>query len=151
MASYVRTSTPGVYVRHTQACPAASAQGARCRCAPSYRAQRRGHGWSPTFKTRDQAIEWKSSTTARASFAQETKDAPTFGALAREWWAGVESGAIGKRKGRKGIGYSDTTLAGYRRSLFNTLLPTFEDVPATALDGQRLQAWIDAQAHAGLS
>jgi integrase len=151
MATYVKTSIPGVYVRHRKACPAASSEGVRCRCAPSYRAQRRGEGWSPTFKTRDQAVEWKSSTTARASLAQETKGSPTFGALAREWWAGVESGAIGKRKGRKGIGYSDTTLAGYRRSLFNTLLPTFEDISATALDGRRLQAWIDKQAHDGLS
>jgi integrase len=71
--------------------------------------------------------------------------------LAREWWAGVESGSIGRRKGRKGEGYSDTTLAGYRRSLFLTLLPEFEHEPAVELDERHWQAWVDRQSRAGLS
>jgi integrase len=152
MADYRTTKTPGIYVRHEVACPAASRVDARCRCTPSYRARKRGLGWSPTFKGRDQAIEWKASAAVRAlDTPPDTTETATFGALAREWWAGVESGAIGKRKGRKGDGYSATTLAGYKRSLFGTLLPTFEDEPAAALDERRWQAWVDKQAHKGLS
>lgn len=75
----------------------------------------------------------------------------TFGELAREWWAGVESGSVGKRKGRSGDGYSETTLAGYRRSLFRVLLCEFEDASAESLDERHWQAWVDAQSRAGLS
>jgi integrase len=150
MADYRRTSTPGVYVRHEKGCPVSN-DGARCRCTPSYRSQRRGHGWSPTFKSRDEALEWKSSATARDALETERRTAITFGDLAREWWAGVESGSIGKRKGRKGDGYSATTLQGYERTLFKTLLPAFEDEPAASLDEQRWQAWVDEQAQKGLS
>jgi integrase len=152
MAEYRKTTIPGVYVRHENACPAASRQSARCRCTPSFRAQRRDKGWSPTFKARDQAIEWKASATARTAVEKDRGDSgPTFGVLAREWWAGVESGAIGKRMGRKGIGYSETTLAGYKRSVFNTLLPAFEHKDATALDERHWQGWVDKQAHNGTS
>lgn len=60
-----------LYVRHEQACPAAVRQSARCRCTPSYRAKRRDKGWSPTFKVRDQAIEWKASPAARSAVERE--------------------------------------------------------------------------------
>jgi integrase len=152
MADYTRTNTPGVYVRHDNACPTAQQPNARCRCRPSFRAKRRDLGWSPTFKSKDQATEWKTSAAARALDTLDTaRGGPTFGALAREWWSGVESGSVGKRKGRKGQGYSDTTLAGYKRSLFYTLLPEFENEPAIKLDEQRWQAWIDRQSRQGLS
>jgi hypothetical protein len=57
--SRTRTRTPAVYVRHQAGCPARG--GSRCRCSPSYRARRRDVGWSPTFGSREQAAEWKSS------------------------------------------------------------------------------------------
>lgn len=151
MADYRKTRTPGIYIRHEKACPAADVEGARCRCRPSYRARRRDLGWSPTFKSREAAAEWKTSATARAQHERESSSAITFGTLARGWWAGVESGAVGKRKGRRGDGYSETTLAGYERTLFKTLLPTFEDEPAARLDEARWQAWVDEQSKRGLS
>lgn len=77
--------------------------------------------------------------------------APTFGEVAREWWDGVENGAVGRRKRRKGLGYSETTLAGYRRSLFNTLLPAFEDEALADLDERRWQTWVDKLSRDGLS
>lgn len=149
MSAYRKTRTPGVYVRHENGCPAAKKDGPRCRCSPSYRSRRRDLGWSPTFKDRNAAIEWKASATATA--AQPEESTLTFGSLAREWWAGVESGAVSKRKGRKGDGYSETTLADYRRSLFNVLLPTFENDPAESLDEKRWQAWVDKLSREGLS
>jgi integrase len=63
----------------------------------------------------------------------------------------VQSGSIGKRRGRKGDGYSPTTLAGYERALFRVLLPEFEHEDAGTLDERRWQAWVDQQSQAGLS
>jgi len=147
-ASYRKTRTPGIYVRHGNGCPAAHTDGPRCRCTPSYRAQVRGRGWSPTFKDRNAAMEWKSST---KTVAEAPTAGPTFGALAREWWAGVESGSTGKRKGRKGDGYSATTLADYSNSLHNILLPVLEHRDAASLDEAFWQAWVDKQSRNGLS
>jgi integrase len=146
---YAATKVPGVYVRHENGCPA-SHTCARCRCEPSYRARRRDLGWSPTFKSREQAEEWKSSAAKRAE-SIPAAEGPTFGELARKWWAGVENGSIGKRKGRKGDGYSETTLADYRKSLFHVLLPEFEHSPAADLDEQCWQGWVDKQSRKGLS
>ena len=39
-AQFLRTKTPGVFVRHSNGCPAAFGRG-RCRCEPSYRGKRR--------------------------------------------------------------------------------------------------------------
>ncbi len=75
----------------------------------------------------------------------------SFGELARLWWDGVRSGAISKRRGHKGDGYSPTTLAGYERSLFRTLLPTFGADDAGSLDEERWQQWVDELALDGLS
>ncbi len=150
VSSYATTNTPGVYIRHLDACPASRNRSARCRCTPSYRARRRDVGWSETFKTKEQALEWKSSAAARAE-AEKRRAGITFGELAREWWAGIESGSVGKRKGRKGDGYSVTTLQGYERTLFKTLLPAFENEDAGRLDERRWQSWVDEQSKKGLS
>ncbi len=145
--SWTTTRTPAVYVRHQTGCPARG--GSRCRCKPSYRAKRRDIGWSPTFRSREQAAEWKSSAAARAE--QPVRAQVSFGELARQWWDGVSTGAISKRRGRKGDGYSPTTLAGYQRNLFRTLLPAFETEDAGALDEERWQQWVDGLALDGLS
>ncbi len=152
MSDYRTTRAPGVFERHQKACKSLAKSKSRCDCTPSYRARRKDLGWSPTFKTKDQALEWKASAQARAE-TEGAKASPglTFGELARQWWEGVQSGAIGKRKGRKGEGYSETTLQGYERTLFLTLLPAFEHEAAASLDEQRWQAWVDQQAKAGLS
>ncbi len=153
MSTYRKTSTPGIYIRHAADCPRASDDRGRCRCQPAYRAARHGMGWSPSFADKAQAVEWKSSALVAVEAAAEVAAvaALTFGALAREWWAGVEAGSIGRRKGRKGVGYSDTTLAGYKRSLFRTLLPEFEQRGAAELDERQWQAWVDRQSRKGLS
>lgn len=148
VSAFISTRTPGIYVRHQVGCPAPER---RCRCQPSYRAQRYGIGWSPTFRDKKAAEEWKASVERAAENEAQSTEGITFGTLAREWWAGVESGSVGKRKGRKGDGYSETTLAGYKRSLHNTLLPEFGNDPAESLDEQRWQAWVDKQARKGLS
>ena len=77
--SWTTTRMPGVYVRHQNGCAAAG--GARCRCKPSYRAKRRDLGWSPTFRSREEAAEWKSSAAARAE--QPAKADISFGELGR--------------------------------------------------------------------
>jgi integrase len=75
----------------------------------------------------------------------------TFGELGDQWLAGVESGAIGKRRGRKGAGYSDTTLAGYRRSLEYVLKEEFGALPAASIEEFEWQMWADRLSREGLS
>lgn len=155
--TYRGRSDPGIYVRHRKGCPAGD--GLRCRCKPSYRARRADLGWSPSFASRDAAAAWKASARAGAETVAQRKAAgPTFGALAIEWWSGVQSGAIGKRKGT--AGYSATTLAGYERSLRYLLAPLafgergpsdFENRPAADLDAEHWQRWVDSLARKGLS
>lgn len=167
MASYRKTKTRGVYIRHQKGCPAEHQDGPRCRCTPSYRAKLAGVGWSPTFHQRAEAEAWKVTTKAGDVVAkQRAAEGPTFGALALEWWQGVEAGTIGKRKGRKGATYSDTTLAGYSRSLRFSLCPqSFHALPggrpgppsehehelAHTLDAEHWQRWVDRMAREGLS
>ena len=76
---------------------------------------------------------------------------PTFSALADEWLDGVRSGAVGRRRGQKGIGYSPTTLEGYERSLRYVLAARVRR-PARRRD-RRLewQTWVDRLSREGLS
>jgi hypothetical protein len=112
----------GTYVRHQARCPAGSSD-ARCRCQPSYRGRRwasskQGMVWSATFRQRAEVLSWLASTIKGQEAVAEAEAAgPTFGDLASEWLDGVHSGAVGRRRGRKGTGYSWTTLDGYERSL----------------------------------
>lgn len=152
MADFRRTKTPGVYVRHERGCARENTDtGGRCRCAPSYRAAARGR-FSQVFKDAAAALEWKTSAAHVAvDQAERAARGPSFEELAREWWAGVESGTVGKRKGRKGAGYSDTTLAGYKRTVFNVLIPQFGAWQAAELTEREWQAWVDRCSREGLS
>ena len=65
---------------------------------------------------------------------------PTFASLAGEWWQGVAGGAIGKRKGRSGSGYTPTTLDGYHRSLRYVLIQSSapeQQMRSTPANGRR--------------
>lgn len=160
----------GLWVSHAKACPAVRDDAERCRCQPSYRAKRRHPitgkpEWGPTRKDSNEALNWKTGGDAVREVVRERRaEGPTFGALALQWWRGVESGTIGKRKGKKGNGYSATTLQGYSRSLRYVLAPLafhedgnapapsdFENVGAVQLDEQAWQAWVDRLAREGLS
>lgn len=157
MAAYRKTTTPSLYVRHQKGCPRENADAdGRCRCAPSYRAIRRNTitgkpEWSPSSKEKAEPLTWlvagaKGTEAVRAAVAEVS-----FEMLARQWMTGVESGAIGKRRGRSGAGYSDTTLAGYRRSLENFLLPEFGQFPAAEVSELEWQMWADRLSREGLS
>jgi integrase len=76
---------------------------------------------------------------------------PTFGELAHRWWEGVESGRIGKRKGRGGAGYSETTLKGYERTLRTRLVPEFGVRYAAEITERDWQLWVDQLSEDGLS
>lgn len=175
MAKFRKTNVARLYVRHQKGCPREHADDdGRCRCAPSYRANRR-HAvtgkpeWSPTSKDRAEVLTWMGTgEKGRETVREHAARGPLFGALAKRWMEGVEQGAIGKRKGRKGSAYSETTLAGYRRSLENTLAPLtftdpatdaaerpepseFEQRPAELITERDWQAWADRLAREGLS
>jgi integrase len=74
---------------------------------------------------------------------------PTFGALAEQWWEGVEHGHIGKRCGQRA--YAENTLEGYDRSLRHVLLPEFDPRPAGEVSAREWQVFVDRLAREGLS
>jgi integrase len=154
---YRKTRTAGVYVRHQARCPAGSSDGARCRCQPSYRGRRwdsskQGMAWSVTFRDRAEVLSWLASTTKGQPAVGEAEQAgPTFRALADEWLDGVHAGSVGRRRGRKGSGYSRTTLEGYERSLRYILIPEFGGRPASDISDREWQTWVDRLSREGLS
>jgi hypothetical protein len=103
MAAYRKTSTPGVYVRHQNACPGAGEEGGRCRCRPSYRGRRWDSatskmGWSPTFGARAEVLTWLSANDKGQAAAEAARAAgPAFSALAGQWLEGIRTGAVGRR------------------------------------------------------
>ena len=153
---YRKTKTAGVYVRHQARCPAGSSD-ARCRCRPTYRGRRwdsskQGMVWSATFGDRAEVLSWLASTIKGQEAVAEAEAAgPTFGELASEWLDGVHSGAVGRRRGRKGTGYSSTTLEGYERSLRYVLTPEFGAHHASEIDDREWQTWVDRLSREGLS
>jgi len=154
---YRKTTTAGVYVRHQARCPAAPTDGARCRCQPSYRGRRwepQQHRmvWSDTFKQRAEVLSWLAATLKGQEAVEEAEAAgPTFRELATQWLDGVRTGAVGRRRGKKGIGYSPTTLEGYERSLRYVLTPEFGARPAGEIDDREWQTWVDRLSREGLS
>jgi hypothetical protein len=117
---YRKTKTAGVYVRHQSRCAAGSDETARCRCQPSFRGRRWDPGqramvWSDTFKARGEVLTWLAANVKGADALAEREAAgPSFSSLADEWLDGVRSGAVGRRRGRSGIGYFPHHLAGLR-------------------------------------
>jgi integrase len=154
---YRKTKTAGVYMRHQARCPAAGGDGARCRCQPSYRGHRwepsqRRMVWSDTFKERAEVLSWLAATLKGQDAVDQTEAAgPTFRELADEWLQGVQTGAVGRRRGKKGTGYSLTTLEGYERSLRYVLAPEFGARPASDIDDREWQTWVDRLTREGLS
>ncbi len=82
---------------------------------------------------------------------QRRSAGPTFAVLATDWLQGTKAGVIGRRKGRKGVGYSTTTLEGYERSLRYALLPEFGARVAGEIDDAEWQSWVDRLSREGLS
>jgi integrase len=151
-----RTRHPGVYVRHRKGCPRAEAPDARCRCEPAYRASRRhpitGKAISSgSYPDVNEALSWLAGAGEKAEplLRERAVAGPTFGALAGQWWQGIEHGRIGKRRGQRG--YAETTLKGYDRSLRHVLLPEFGARPAGDVSAREWQLFVDRLARAGLS
>ena len=63
----------------------------------------------------------------------------------------MHTGAVGRRRGKRGTGYSPTTLEGYARSLRYALLPEFGARPASEIDDREWQTWVDRLSREGLS
>lgn len=122
-SKYRKTRTTGLYVSHSNSCPARDDDERRCRCEPSYRARRRINGdpqWSPVFKERASAVGWDGQENkAAAAVRVDRRRGPTFEAVAKEWWALVEAGTYARRRGRAKT-LADSTRNDYRRVLFGT-------------------------------
>jgi integrase len=108
--------------------------------------------WSDTFKERAEALNWLAATVkGQEAVAKVEAAGPTFGELAAEWLDGVRTGAVGRRRGRRGTGYSPTTMEGYERSLRYVLTPEFGGRAASEIDDREWQTWIDRLSREGLS
>jgi integrase len=108
--------------------------------------------WSDTFKERAEVLGWLAATLKGQDAAHQTEAAgPTFPELADEWLHGVQTGAVGRRRGKKGTGYSPTTLEGYERSLRYVLTPEFGARPASEINDREWQTWVDRLSREGLS
>jgi integrase len=157
MPAYRKTKSVGVYVRHQARCPADVKSSARCRCDPSWRGHRwdgasRRMIWSDTFRARAEVLTWLAANAKGQAAVQELEAAgPTFSALTAEWLDGVRTGSIGRRRGKRGTGYSDTTLEGYVRSLRYVLEPEFGPRPAGGIEDREWQMWVDRLSRDGLS
>lgn len=143
--SYVKTETPGVWVRHAKSC--ASHNGRRCTCTPAWRGRRRNPAtgkseWSRRRQTRNEVLVWIGSGAPEPAreAAKARKTAVTFGELADEWLAGVAAGTIERRGGRP---YSPTTQRTMRIVVNGRLRPEFGDRIAEELDEREWQVFID--------
>jgi len=151
-----RTKTPSVYVAHAPSCPAYSADGPRCRCNPSYRGRRRhpvtGKPISQkATKNRSEVLSWLADAELAADLeSSRPRPGATLETLGDEWLDGVESGVIGRRRG-KGKPYSPTTIAGYRRSWEHVLKPEFGPMVAEETSEVEWQMWVDQLSREGLS
>src|ERR1700733_9730333 len=101
-----RTKHPGVYIRHSNSCPASNGPGARCKCQPAYRARRRHPVTkkvvdSPSYRDINEALSWYAGAGPKAKpvLREKAEAGRTFQELADEWWEGVQLGRIGKRRG----------------------------------------------------
>jgi integrase len=104
------------------------------------------------MKDRAAVLTWLSAAAKGWEALQEAAAAgPAFRELGRLWVEGVENGSIGKRRGKKGSAYSETTLAGYKRSLTNQLDEEFGPRPAAEIVEVEWQMWADRLAREGIS
>lgn len=155
-SQFLRTKTPGIFVRHSSGCPAAFGRG-RCRCEPSYRGKRRSPTtgkpeWSQVTKDRTEVLTWLGAgEKARPAVRERVDDGPTFGSLGEEWMDGVANGRIQRRRRGKPEPYAPTTIPGYRRDLNRLLKPRFGERPADRIDEREWQDFFDELARQGLS
>jgi integrase len=155
-AQFRKTKTPGVFVRHSNSCPAAFDR-RRCRCEPSYRGKRRSPAtgkpeWSMVTKDRYEVLTWLGAgDKAKPAVRERSEEGPTFGSLGDEWIDGVGNGRIQRRRRGKPEPYAPTTIPGYRRDLNNLLKPRFGERPADRIDEREWQDFFDELARDGLS
>lgn len=146
---WLKTSRPGVYVRHTKAC--ASHNGGRCRCQRSWRVRYRDSdgkpSWSPTLRSEAEARNWrKDDKNARSEAAKTSKPGDPFNVLFDEWEGLARSGAIAKRGGKP---YSTGTIDAYKSMFNNHVRPELGKRDAGKLTIVDWQLLVDSMARAG--
>jgi len=116
---------PGVRVRHSRSCPAASSREVNCRCSPSYEAWafsvRDGKKVRKTFPTLAAAKGWRAdATSAIRKGAMRAPSSTTLREAADAWLEGAREGTIRTRSGDR---YKPSVLRGYEQALRTRLLP----------------------------
>jgi integrase len=155
-AQFRKTRTAGVYVRHSNDCPAAF-ETRRCQCAPSWRGRRRNPAtgkpeWSKVSKDRSEVLTWLGAgEKAKPAVEERVEQGRSFGSLGDEWMDGVQNGRIQRRRRGKPEPYAPTTIPGYRRDLNRLLKPRFGERPADSIDEREWQEFFDEIARDALS
>jgi integrase len=116
------------------------------------------------FKDRSSALSWDGHE-AKAQRAADAarRDGPTFGEVAREWWALVDGGTYARRRGRAKR-LADSTISDYRGVLFGAgtgrdtaaheqfvLIDQCGRLPIASLDDAYWQSLVDELVRSGRS
>ena len=149
MAAAKRSNHPGIEVRHSKTCPVA--EGGRCACSPTYRAQvyskRDGRTLRRSFRSLAEARAWRADAqVALRRGAISTTPAPTLAEASGAWLEGARSGAV---RNRSGDVYKPSALRGYEQALRLRVLPELGSARLTDLRRADLQAFVDELLGAG--
>jgi integrase len=102
-------------------------------------------------KDRSEVLAWLAAGEAARTYAADAGPVMrSFEEIGDQWLAGVESGRVGRRRGR-GKPYSETTIDDYRRCYRHFLRPQFGPLVAEEISEFEWQAWIDSLSVKGLS
>lgn len=153
---YRSTIWPGIYVLHSEGCPAMKNDRKPCACDARWRGRRRdpvtkAPKWGPPVDSKSAAMNWLELGEKAAPAVRERAAAGrTFGSLGVEWLAGVETGTIQRRRKGKPQPYSATTIKPYAAD-FKTALAEFHGRPASEIDEGEWQEFFDELRERGLS
>jgi hypothetical protein len=142
---------PGIEIRHSRGCPAAS--DGPCTCAPTFRAivysQRDARKIQQTFPTLSAAKIWRQDALVdlRRGKLRATPSA-TLREVAEQWLQDAAAGTVLNRSGDR---YKPSVVRGYEQALRTYVLPDLGAVQLGALQRRDVQALAERIARSGKS
>jgi len=131
----------GIEVRHAAGCPKSNG-GARCRCAPSYRAEVYDRATRRrvrrTFPTLAAAKTWRADAAREVKARRlSARRAPTFNRAADAF---LDAARDGRARARTGEHYKPSALRGYEEALRLRLRPALGALPLDEIEPRHLRA-----------
>jgi integrase len=144
---------PGISVRHSRSCPAASDTAARCRCRPSYRAsvydRRSGRKIRKSFPTLAEARAWRRDVAA--AVGRGTVRAPSRVTVREAMSAMLDGMAAGTVRTRSGDAYKPSVIRSYSEAWRKHLEPALGGARLADVERRDVQRLADKLLAAGLS